>query len=127
MFALVFLIGGFIAINKWGTSPRPVLEACSLTVFHSTGGNTGYASHSTGFHFRLTRFALSPVGEHVVTQKSLYTVLFVIGIPLLWWAGPFSTLFWLIGASLVLILSHAALIEPGVESEYAAMESGTGV
>lgn len=57
-----------------------------------------------------------------VTQKTLYTVLFVIGIPLLWFASPFMTLFWLIGASAFLILTHACLIEPGVESEYANIE-----
>ncbi|KAG1771717.1 hypothetical protein CY34DRAFT_589868 [Suillus luteus UH-Slu-Lm8-n1] len=57
-----------------------------------------------------------------VTQKSLYTGLFVIGIPLLWFSSPFMTLFWLIGASACLILTHACLIEPGVESEYANIE-----
>ncbi|KAG2150936.1 prenylated rab acceptor PRA1 [Suillus clintonianus] len=58
----------------------------------------------------------------VVTQKTLYTGLFVIGIPLLWFSSPFMTLFWLIGASACLILTHACLIEPGVESEYANIE-----
>ncbi|EJD35297.1 prenylated rab acceptor PRA1 [Auricularia subglabra TFB-10046 SS5] len=90
VFALVFLIGGFIAINKFAPEPMQV-------------------------------------GEHVVTQKSLYTILFVVGIPLVWWNEPFSTLFWLIGSSLVLILGHAALIEPGVESEYSEVEAGTNV
>ncbi|KAI0256294.1 prenylated rab acceptor PRA1 [Lactifluus subvellereus] len=61
------------------------------------------------------------VGEHVVTQKSLYTGLFVIGLPLLWWSSPLGTFFWLVGASGVLILMHACLIEPGVESEYASV------
>lgn len=62
------------------------------------------------------------VGENTVTQKSLYTGLFVIGIPLLWFASPFSTVFWLIGASSVLILGHATLMEPGIESEYAQVQ-----
>lgn len=61
-------------------------------------------------------------GEHVVTQKHLYTGLFVIGIPMFWLAGPFSTFFWLIGASSVLVLGHASLLEPGVESEYASIQ-----
>ncbi|KZV81607.1 prenylated rab acceptor PRA1, partial [Exidia glandulosa HHB12029] len=87
IFALVFLVGGFIAINKWAPEPMQV-------------------------------------GEHVVTQKSLYTVLFVVGIPLVWWAEPFGTLFWVIGSSLILILGHAALVEPGVESEYSELEAG---
>jgi len=62
------------------------------------------------------------VGEHVVTQKSLYTGLFVIGIPLLWLSSPIWTFFWLVGASSVLILGHASVIEPGIESEYAAVQ-----
>jgi len=61
------------------------------------------------------------VGDHTVTQKHLYTTLFVIGIPMLWWAGPFGTFFWLIGASSILILGHASVLEPGVESEYATI------
>ena len=71
-------------------------------------------------------FVLAPdatqVGEHTITQKHLYTGLFVIGIPVMWWAGPFGTFFWLIGASSILILSHASLLEPGVESDYAAVQ-----
>ena len=82
------------------------------------------------------------VGNQVITQKSLYTALFVIGtttiptpavhlgraaddlqgIPLLWFASPVSTFFWLVGSSSILILGHACLIEPGVESEYGGVE-----
>ncbi|PCH43799.1 prenylated rab acceptor PRA1 [Wolfiporia cocos MD-104 SS10] len=71
----------------------------------------------------INKFAPEPMqlGEHVVTQKSLYTGLFVIGIPLLWFASPVSTFFWLVGASSVLILGHASLLEPGIESEYTAV------
>jgi len=74
----------------------------------------------------INKFAPDPiqVGDHVVTQKSLYTALFVVGIPLLWLASPVSTVFWLIGASGVLILGHASLIEPGIESDYAHIEEG---
>ncbi|KXN91039.1 Peroxisomal targeting signal 1 receptor [Leucoagaricus sp. SymC.cos] len=64
-------------------------------------------------------------GEHTVTQKHLYTGLFVIGIPLLWLASPIGTIFWIVGASAVLILGHACLIEPGVESDYAAIDGET--
>ncbi|KAL7281704.1 hypothetical protein ACG7TL_005022 [Trametes sanguinea] len=83
--AVIFLVGGFAAINRFGTDPIQV-------------------------------------GEHTITQKSLYTGLFVIGIPLLWFASPFSTFFWLVGASAVLILGHACMIEPGIESEYATVQ-----
>ena len=59
------------------------------------------------------------VGDHVVTQKSLYLGLFVIGIPLLWLSSPLNTIFWVVGASGLLIVGHASLMEPGIESEYA--------
>lgn len=62
------------------------------------------------------------VGDHTVTQKHLYTGLFVVGIPLLFFASPFATVFWILGASGVLVLGHAALLEPGIESEYASVE-----
>ncbi|KAF8829092.1 hypothetical protein HHX47_DHR3000705 [Lentinula edodes] len=62
------------------------------------------------------------MGEHTITQKHLYTALFVIGLPLLFIASPVMTFFWLVGASGVLILGHASFIEPGIESEYAAVQ-----
>jgi len=62
------------------------------------------------------------VGEHVVTQKSLYTGLFVLGIPLLFLSSPLGTFFWLVGASGVVILGHATMIEPGIESEYTSVQ-----
>lgn len=62
------------------------------------------------------------VGNQVITQKTLYIALFVIGIPLLILANPLSLFFWLIGSSAILILAHAVLMEPGVESEYSSVE-----
>ncbi|KAJ2917794.1 hypothetical protein MD484_g2645, partial [Candolleomyces efflorescens] len=72
----------------------------------------------------INRFApdATQFGEHTITQKHLYTGLFVIGIPMFWLASPFGTFFWLIGASGVLILGHASLLEPGVESDYANIQ-----
>ncbi|KAI0790813.1 prenylated rab acceptor PRA1 [Abortiporus biennis] len=72
----------------------------------------------------INKFAPEPtqVGDYVVTQKSLYTGLFVIGIPLLWFSSPLSTFFWIVGASGVLIIGHASLMEPGIESEYATVQ-----
>jgi len=64
-------------------------------------------------------------GDHTITQKHLYTALFVIGLPLLWISSPIGTFFWLVGASGVLILGHACLLEPGVESDYAAIGEST--
>ncbi|KAJ7072150.1 prenylated rab acceptor PRA1 [Mycena amicta] len=72
----------------------------------------------------INKFAPEPtqVGDYVVTQKSLYIGLFCIGIPLLIFSGPLGTLFWLVGASGLIIIGHACMIEPGVESEYASVE-----
>jgi hypothetical protein len=62
------------------------------------------------------------MGDRTITQKHLYTGLFAIGLPLLFFASPFATIFWLVGASSILILGHASLMEPGIESEYASVE-----
>ncbi|WWC91898.1 uncharacterized protein L201_006847 [Kwoniella dendrophila CBS 6074] len=72
----------------------------------------------------INKFAPEPVqvGSQTITQKHLYTGLFVIGLPLLWIASPVSTFFWLVGSSSILILGHASLMEPGVESEYQGVE-----
>ena len=74
------------------------------------------------------RLLLAPepmqVGEHVVTQKTLYIALFVVGLPLLWLSSPIGTFFWLVGASSFIILFHACFMEPGIESEYSAVEAG---
>ncbi|WVN87456.1 uncharacterized protein L203_102637 [Cryptococcus depauperatus CBS 7841] len=77
-----------------------------------------------GGFIAINRFALGPlqIGNHAVTQKSLYTGLFVIGLLLLWFASPVSTFFWLVSSSVILILGHAALMEPEAESEYVGIE-----
>ncbi|TFK54155.1 prenylated rab acceptor PRA1 [Heliocybe sulcata] len=72
----------------------------------------------------INKFGADPVqfGDRTITQKQLYTVLFCIGIPLLWWASPLGTFFWLVGASGVVIIGHACIMEPGIESEYATVQ-----
>lgn len=85
LFALIFLVAGFWAINRFAPEPMQV-------------------------------------GEHVITQKSLYTGLFVVGGLMLWFASPFGFVFWLVGSSAFLILGHAAFIEPPVSSEYTGVE-----
>jgi len=62
------------------------------------------------------------VGEHTITQKHLYAGLFVIGIPMFLWAGPFGTFFSIVFCSALAILVHASLLEPGVESDYATVQ-----
>jgi len=38
------------------------------------------------------------------------------------WAGPFGTFFGIAFGSALLILVHASLLEPGVESDYASIQ-----
>ncbi|TFY58138.1 hypothetical protein EVG20_g8270 [Dentipellis fragilis] len=117
LLSLGFLIGGFAAINKWGASSRArFVPPCAR--------HTDFALSPAPLFFFPAHPAPEPmqVGDHVVTQKSLYTGLFVIGLPLLWWSSPLGTFFWLVGASGVLIMAHASLIEPGIESEYAGVQ-----
>ncbi|KAL5121867.1 Prenylated Rab acceptor 1 [Pleosporales sp. CAS-2024a] len=52
------------------------------------------------------------------STSQLYTALFVIAIPLGLWASPFTTVLWLIGASGVTILGHAAFLDKPIESAF---------
>lgn len=108
LISLGFLIGGFAAINKFGMSPP--LPPSLLPLPYSPSLTFGPPAPEP-----------MQVGDQLITQKTLYTALFVIGIPLLWWSSPLGTFFWLVGASGVLILGHACIMEPGIESEYATV------
>ncbi|KAL1410873.1 Prenylated Rab acceptor 1 [Vanrija albida] len=72
----------------------------------------------------INKFGADPVevGNAVITQKTLYIALFVIGIPILFLASPLGVFFWLVGSSSILIIGHAVLMEPGLESEYSGVE-----
>jgi hypothetical protein len=116
LLSIGFLVGGFTAINRFGMSSSSLLHSFHLLVqlyltclllFLLCASNT--APEAT------------QVGDRTITQKHLYTGLFVIGIPAVWWASPIATFFWLVGASSILILGHAMLLEPGIESEYATV------
>ena len=52
------------------------------------------------------------------TTSQLYTGLLVIAVPLGIWSSPFSTVLWLIGASGVSILGHAALMDKDVAASF---------
>jgi len=92
--ALGFLIGGFLAISRFG---QPL--------------HTYIRDAADGEVVEPIEF-----GGKTITPQNLYTGLFVIGIPLLWFAAPISTFFWLVGSSGCVIGAHAGLMEPGVES-----------
>ncbi|GAA5973792.1 hypothetical protein JCM11641_003160 [Rhodosporidiobolus odoratus] len=73
----------------------------------------------------IQRFIPEPVqfGNTTVEPKHMYYGLFGIGLPILWFAAPLAAFFWLVGSSSVLILGHAAILEPGVESEYSSVQT----
>ncbi|KAF2683483.1 prenylated rab acceptor 1 [Lentithecium fluviatile CBS 122367] len=58
------------------------------------------------------------IGSWRATSSQLYTALLVVCIPLGFWASPFSTALWLIGASGVTILGHAAFMDKPIESAF---------
>lgn len=93
LIAMGFLIGGFLAISRFGASPPPS-KRIELTV------------------------VVEPIefAGKVITPQNCYMGLFIIGIPLLWFAAPISTFFWLVGSSGCVIGAHAGLMEPGVEA-----------
>lgn len=58
------------------------------------------------------------IGTFRATTSQLYTGLVVISVPLGLIASPFSTLLWLIGASGVTILGHAALLDKPIDEAF---------
>jgi hypothetical protein len=58
------------------------------------------------------------VGFARASSSQLYTGLLVIAVPLGIWASPISTVLWLIGASGVSILGHAALMDKDVAASF---------
>lgn len=58
----------------------------------------------------------TPFGSFKTTQ--LYTGLVCIALPLGFLASPFTSLLWLIGASSVTVLGHAALMEKPIETVF---------
>ncbi|KXL48650.1 hypothetical protein M433DRAFT_56692 [Acidomyces richmondensis BFW] len=58
------------------------------------------------------------IGVFRATSSQLYTGLLVVAVPLGIWASPISTVLWLIGASGVSILGHAAFMEKDVAASF---------
>ncbi|MBW0482713.1 hypothetical protein O181_022428 [Austropuccinia psidii MF-1] len=78
-----------------------------------------------GGFYCIQRFGPDPSAAaegQIISQKSLYITLFVIGIPMLWIAAPIATAMWLVGSSAVTVLGHASFLEPSVESEYSTVQ-----
>lgn len=58
------------------------------------------------------------LGNIRATTSQLYTVLLVIAVPLFFISSPFSTVLWLIGATGVSVLGHAAFMDKPIESAF---------
>lgn len=58
------------------------------------------------------------IGSFRATTSQLYTGLLCIAIPLGFWASPISTILWLVGASGVSILGHAAIMEKPIDEAF---------
>jgi hypothetical protein len=58
------------------------------------------------------------VGQQRLTTVQLYTGMYVIAIPIALLSGVFGTMMWLIGASGVVILGHAALLDKPIDEAF---------
>lgn len=50
--------------------------------------------------------------------SQLYTGLLLVAVPLGFWASPFSTVLWLIGATGVTVFGHAAFMDKPIENAF---------
>jgi hypothetical protein len=57
-------------------------------------------------------------GSVAVSQKQMYGGIIVLSIPLLWISAAGQSLFWIIGASALLVGLHACTLEKSVEQEF---------
>jgi hypothetical protein len=57
-----------------------------------------------------------PIGT--VTSSQLYTVLFIVAVPMGFLASPISTMMWLVGSSCVCVFSHASFMEKPIETVF---------
>ncbi|CDH53718.1 hypothetical protein RO3G_02298 [Lichtheimia corymbifera JMRC:FSU:9682] len=60
------------------------------------------------------------IGGNSISPSSLYAAYCGASLVLLLFSGATGTIFWIIGAAAIVILGHAALLEPGLENEFGA-------
>jgi PRA1 family protein 1 len=58
------------------------------------------------------------LGVTRVTSSQLYTGMLVLAIPLGFWASPFTTVLWLIGATGVSVIGHASFMDRPIENAF---------
>ncbi|KAG0052283.1 hypothetical protein BGZ83_002789 [Gryganskiella cystojenkinii] len=59
------------------------------------------------------------IGTNTYTRSQLQTGLMCISVPLFFFSSTIGTIFYIIGASAVTILGHAAFMQEGVEGDFA--------
>ncbi|KAI9357082.1 PRA1 family protein-domain-containing protein [Pilaira anomala] len=60
------------------------------------------------------------VGGTALSPSTLYTSYAAISLFLLIFSGATGVIFWIIGAAALVILGHAAILEPGIEGDFSA-------
>lgn len=95
-----FILTLYSATNAW----------LFLTVLFIIGGFYGISRMEGPVNF----------GGSSFTPSSLYAIYAFVSLILLFISGATGALFWVIGAAALVILGHAAIIEPGIEEEFAA-------
>jgi hypothetical protein len=58
------------------------------------------------------------IGQHRFTTSQLYTGLYIIAIPIGLYSSPWRTVLWLIGASGVVIIGHASLMDKPIDEAF---------
>ena len=58
------------------------------------------------------------LGVARVTTSQLYTGLLIIAVPIFFFSGPLTTVLWLVGASGVTILGHAAFMDKPIDQAF---------
>ncbi|KAI8993695.1 PRA1 family protein-domain-containing protein [Pilobolus umbonatus] len=58
------------------------------------------------------------IAGNVLSPSTLYSSYGVISFVLLLFSGATGVIFWIIGAAALIILGHAAILEPGIEGDF---------
>ncbi|KAG0057213.1 hypothetical protein BGZ83_000626 [Gryganskiella cystojenkinii] len=61
------------------------------------------------------------IGSSTWNPRQLQSALICVAIPLFFFSSTLGTVFWIVGASAVTILGHAAVMQEGVEGDFVAV------
>jgi len=61
------------------------------------------------------------LGSSTFNARQLQTGLICIAVPLFFFSSTLGTVFWIVGASAVTILGHAAIMQEGVEGDFVSV------